>query len=164
MMNNKQEIVKIFVELQKQIKQNITTIQLITPIKIKENLYINGIRNITVTNTEIKLLNIHNNENIEMWVSTDIIQNDLLTLIIYNIKQQIIQILQENYTILIIQYREHTQKNTDYVTHEEIILFQNKNIAIKETIKIRRKYLQTKTKFIHKNIITDEEFAEKELM
>lgn len=163
-MNNKQEIVKIFVELQKQIKQNITTIQLITPIKIKENLYINGIRNITVTNTEIKLLNIHNNENIEMWVSTDIIQNDLLTLIIYNIKQQIIQILQENYTILIIQYREHTQKNTDYVTHEEIILFQNKNIAIKETIKIRRKYLQTKTKFIHKNIITDEEFAEKELM
>lgn len=172
-------ILEFFKLLNEQTKEFVTQIEL-EPIRIKEDTYITGIKRIGISFFQMHIQNIKHimlktNEftmeralksepEEEIWLDIDLIDKDTVNLAFNEIKNKFQQL--KTFHVLKMEYRDKTISTADYITHEEIIIFQDKKLACKTAIKKRKQTTSLKTKFLlfgENNIIqkiTDEEFAE----
>lgn len=178
----KQNIIEFFNYLNTITKQYITAIEL-TPIRIQENMYISGFRKngVGIIETHVQHIEhfiIKNSEfsmevrrktepTAELWMNIELLNKDVINTTFNTLKNNLTQLT--TFHILHMEYREKTDNNTDYITKEENIIFDNKQMACRTAIKKKNNTQTFKMKFIqfptqNKNIIiTDEEFAEMEI-
>ena len=161
----------------------------VKPISIKKDMYITGFRRIGLTFIEAHVQHIKriilkttdytmemplkSEAEEEIWMDIELLSKDIVKSTFNHLKNYASKL--NEFEILTMEYRDITN-NSDYVTHEENIIFDDKKVACKTAIKKRKTTSSMKTKFTHygnntNNMIqigthklTDEEFAETALI
>ena len=161
----------------------------VKPISIKKDMYITGFRRIGLTFIEAHVQHIKriilkttdytmemplkSEAEEEIWMDIELLSKDIVKSTFNHLKNYVTKL--DGFDILTMEYRDITN-NSDYVTHEENVIFDDKKVACKTAIKKRKTTTNVKTKFTHygnntNNMIqigthklTDEEFAETALI
>lgn len=161
----------------------------VKPISIKKDMYITGFRRIGLTFIEAHVQHIKriilkttdytmemplkSDAEEEIWMDIELLSKDIVKSTFNHLKNYVSKL--NGFEILTMEYRDITN-NSDYVTHEENVIFDDKKVACKTAIKKRKNTSSMKTKFTHygnntNNMIqigthklTDEEFAETALI
>jgi len=161
----------------------------VKPISIKKDMYITGFRRIGLTFIEAHVQHIKRNifkttdytmemplkseAEEEIWMDIELLSKDIVKSTFNHLKNYVTKL--DSFEILTMEYRDITN-NSDYITHEENVIFDDKKVACKTAIKKRKTTTNMKTKFTHygnntNNMIqigthklTDEEFAETALI
>ena len=157
----------------------------VAPIRIKKDMYITGFRRIGISFIEahvkhIKQLMIKTNEfsmemplketaEEEMWIDTDLLAPGIVRGAFNDLRNYFFQL--KGFEIAQIQYKLKSEPD-NLCSQEEVIIYDNKRIACKETIAKRKLCTQFKLHFSHfggkvedgkpqyQKALTDEEIAE----
>lgn len=157
----------------------------VAPIRIKKDMYITGFRRIGISFIEahvkhIKQLMIKTNEfsmemplketaEEEMWIDTDLLAPGIVRGAFNDLRNYFFQL--KGFEIAQIQYKLKSEPD-NLCSQEEVIIYDNKRIACKETIAKRKLCTQFKSHFSHfggkvedgkpqyQKALTDEEIAE----
>lgn len=162
----------------------------VKPISIKKDMYITGFRRIGLTFIEAHVQHIKriilkttdytmemplkSEAEEEIWMDIELLSKDIVKSTFNHLKNYVSKL--NGFEILTMEYRDKTDNDSDYVTHEENVIFDDKKVACKTAIQKRKTTSSIKTKFTHygnntNNMIqigthklTDEEFAETALI
>lgn len=179
---NTTEIIDFFRYLNQLTDKFITAIEL-KPINVKDDIYISGFRRVNLTQIEIHIkrlkqhtiktnnntIEINNNDNpIEsIWLNVELVSKLMLRIAFNQLRENFFKL--NTFQIAELTYKIKQNDNTQ----EEIIIYEDKRTACKETIMKRKNAAAFKSNFIHwgtKQIlqpttttITDEDFADMKL-
>lgn len=182
--NNDIGLVEFFKYLN-QITDNFVTGIEVAPIRIKKDMYITGFRRIGISFIEahvkhIKQLMIKTNEfsmemplketpEEEMWIDTDLLAPGIVRGAFNDLRNYFFQL--KGFEIAQIQYKLKSEPD-NLCSQEEVIIYDNKRIACRETIAKRKLCTQFNSHFSHfggktedgkpqyQKTLTDEEIAE----
>lgn len=182
--NNDIGLVEFFRYLNQVTDMIVTGIE-VAPIRIKKDMYITGFRRIGISLIEahvkhIKPLMLKTNENSmemllkdtpeeEMWIDTDLLAPVIVRGAFNDLRNYFFQL--KGFEIAQIQYKLKSEPD-NLCSQEEVIIYDNKRIACRETIAKRKLCTQFKSHFSHfggkvedgkpqyQKALTDEEIAE----
>lgn len=182
--NNDIGLVEFFKYLNQVTDMFVTSIE-VAPIRIKKDMYITGFRRIGISFIEahvkhIKQVMIKTNEfsmemplketpEEEMWIDTDLLAPEIVRGAFNDLRNYFFQL--KGFEIAQIQYKLKSEPD-NLCSQEEVIIYDNKRIACKETIAKRKLCTQFKSHFSHfggkvedgkpqyQKTLTDEEIAE----
>lgn len=180
--NNDIGLVEFFKYLNQVTDMFVTGIE-VAPIRIKKDMYITGFRRIGISFIEahvkhIKQLMIKTNEfsmemplketpEEEMWIDTDLLAPGIVRGAFNDLRNYFFQL--KGFEIAQIQYKLKSEPD-NLCSQEEVIIYDNKRIACRETIAKRKLCSLFKSLFIHwggkieekqpQHALTDEEIAE----
>ena len=182
--NNDIGLVEFFKYLNQVTDMFVTGIE-VAPIRIKKDMYITGFRRIGISFIEahvkhIKQLMIKTNEfsmemplketpEEEMWIDTDLLALGIVRGAFNDLRNYFFQL--KGFEIAQIQYKLKSEPD-NLCSQEEVIIYDNKRIACRETIAKRKLCTQFKSHFSHfggkvengkpqyQKALTDEEIAE----
>ena len=155
----------------------------VAPIRIKKDMYITGFRRIGISLIEahvkhIKQLMIKTNEfsmemplketaEEEMWIDTELLSPGVVRGAFNDLRNYFFHL--KGFEIVQIQYKLKSEPD-NLCSQEEVVIYDNKRIACRETIAKRKLCTQFKSHFIHwgekteekqpQHALTDEEIAE----
>ena len=182
--NNDIGLVEFFKYLNQVTDMFVTGIE-VTPIRIKKDMYITGFRRIGLTFIEahvkhIKQLMIKTNDNsiemplkeipeTEMWMDVELLAQGIVRGAFNELRNYFFQL--KTFVIAQIQYKLKSEPD-NLCSQEEVIIYDNKRIACRETIAKRKLCSSFKSHFVHwgenakennkqyQHVLTDEEIAE----
>lgn len=180
--NNDIGLVEFFKYLNQVTDMFVTGIE-VSPIRIKKDMYITGFRRIGISFIEahvkhIKQLMIKTNEysmemplkdtpEEEMWIDTDLLALEVVRGAFNDLRNHFFQL--KGFEIAQIQYKLKSEPD-NLCSREEVIIYDNKRVAARETIAKRKLCTLFKSHFIHwggnveekqpQHVLTDEEIAE----
>lgn len=179
------DIIDFFAYISELTDMYITAIE-VKPMRIKENLYATGFRRKGLGVVEVHLKEIHKlqiNSNGftvdlplkqdadgELWISAEMLSELVLRGIFNDIRNHFYAM--KSFDVAELRYRLKTENKSDYIFHEETIVYESKTQACRETILKRKHCEQFKSKFHHfgngnnaevVKKVTDLEFAEAEM-
>lgn len=177
------EIIDFFGYMSDLTEHYITSIE-VRPIRIKENLYVTGLRRRGLGIVEVHLKDIKKVQlaldgyemeyplkqepDGDLWIEADMLANTTLTTLFNYVKNKFLSL--KEFTVAELMYRLKTRSSSDYVMKEEVTVYEDKRLACREVITKRRGCESFKSKFHHfggtaqqEKKINDLEFAESEL-
>lgn len=177
------EIIDFFVYLSEVVDKYVTAIE-VKPVRIKEDLYITGFKRkglglVEAHLKEIKSVALKSNDysidlplkgdpEHEMWVDCEVLNETTLRMAYNDIKAHYFTL--KSFDVAELKYRLKTPNSSDYIMCEEVIIYDNKTQACKDTILKRKHNDGFSVKFHHfgetlpvTKKVTDLEFAESEI-
>ena len=160
-----QQYLNLFKSLNDKTNHYINKIE-IKPIKIKNNIYVSGLKksNITQLQLHVKIFDdiiINPNTqyqqqitkyqpNNDIYLDIELFSQDLLTKLLNDINTYVNQQL-NNYTIATFNFKLKDNKSNNYAIQEDVTIYDDKKLACKDAIKLRKLSTFFKSKFIHVN-------------
>ena len=159
---NTLDLIELFKEVGTSIQDYVNAIE-INPIRVKNNLYLTGLRRSKLTNFQVHLkeLNIitiktdnltNNIQEIktqydtvqEMWLDLDVVNEDNLKQMLKQFKTHTLEM--QSFIVTEITFKLKNEKD-NYANRQETIIFENKSTACKDIIAKRKQCTTFKSKF-----------------